>query len=39
MKDHYYTCLEREGRDSVPAVLGLTASPVMSARARLLGLE
>jgi hypothetical protein len=39
MKDHYYPCIERAGRDSVPAVLGLTASPVMSARARLLGLQ
>jgi hypothetical protein len=39
MKDHYYPCLIRAGRDSVPAVLGLTASPVMSATARLEGLR
>lgn len=39
MRDHYYPRLQGDGRDSVPAVLGLTASPVISARARLLGLE
>lgn len=39
MKDHYYPCLMRAGRESVPAVLGLTASPVMSAGAKLEGLQ
>jgi hypothetical protein len=39
MKDHYYPCLRRAGKDSVPAVLGLTASPVMSASSRLKGLQ
>lgn len=39
MKDHYYPCLTRDGRNDVPAVLGLTASPVMSAKARVQALQ
>jgi hypothetical protein len=29
MQNHYHPTLQRSGRDSVPGILGLTASPVV----------
>ncbi|KAJ5330175.1 hypothetical protein N7452_010565 [Penicillium brevicompactum] len=32
MQNHYHPTLQRSGRDSVPAILGLTASPVVQSK-------